>query len=408
MKKLYITILTFLIFQSFQFASEENPFVLFQQANTVQGVSSSQSSFNPMISIIGDILFFNSDLDDFKFEDSLDIRELEISFSANVDTFARADFYFGIHREAEEEGEEHEHSETAAHKAHYALHLEEGYITFLTLPASFQMKIGKMRATIGKSNPNHLHNLNWYDYPAAIQTYFGDEGLAGTGFEVNLLPPLPFYIELKYQLLHDESGAYFSSHDNPEWFHNFQLRNFFALGEDHSLEIDLGYLFVPSTVEHHHHDEEADESVSAGFTADEDESEETEEKVDVTLSISNIAVYYVWQPVERAKEKKLTISSELFLFSANLDSLESTMAAYAALDFKFCMDWAAGARWDYVEHPYEPDVKENQYTFDLTYIQSEYAFIRGGYTYVSGEDSNENRLFVQLNFGIGPHRAHFF
>jgi hypothetical protein len=286
------------------------------------------------------------------------------------------------------------------------MHLEEGYITFLTLPASFQIKIGKMLAAIGKANPNHLHNLNWYDYPVVIQTYFGDDGLSGTGFEINFLPPLPFYSELKYQLLHDEAGAYFSSHDNAEWFHNFQLKNFFELGEDHSLEIDLGYLFVPSAMEYDH-DEET-ETLGTEFTADENESGENEKTLDVTHSVMNIAVYYVWQPVERAREKKLTISSELFLFSSDLNSLKSSKAAYAALDFKFDIKWAAGFRWDYVENPYEPDIKENQYTLDLTYIQSEYAFIRGGYTYIPWEDLNETRLFVQLNFGIGPHRAHSF
>lgn len=396
MKKLSFIVLSILILLCGGLAASNNPFMLFQQSNIQQSVSSSQSSFNPLISVIGDILYFHSDMDGSVFDNGLDIREVEIGLSANVDTFARADFCFGIHREAEEESEEHEHSEATGHPAHYAMHLEEGYITFLTLPASFQLKVGKMLAAIGKANPNHLHNLNWYDYPAAIQTYFGDHGLAGTGFEINVLPPLPFYSELKYQLLHDESGAYFSSHDNPEWFHNFQLKNFFAMGEDHSLEIDFGYMFVPSILEHHHDED----------TEEEEEHEEASE--DITHSVVNIAVYYVWQPVERAKERKLILSSELFLFSADNDSYESTIAAYAAADFKFCMDWAAGFRWDYVEYPNQRDVKENQYTIDITYIQSEYAYIRGGYTYVSADGADENRLFVQLNFGIGPHRAHSF
>jgi hypothetical protein len=396
-------ILLFLSLWSWNLYAKENSFMLFQLNSGSQNTTSSQSAFNPLISVIGDILFFNSDLDNSIFENGLDIRELEISFSANVDTFARADFFFGIHRESEEDTA---HAEESPHAAHYAMHLEEGYITFLTLPASFQIKVGKMLAAVGKANPNHLHNLNWYDYPAAIQTYFGDDGLGGTGFEVNFLPPLPYYSELKYQLLHDETGAYFSSHDNAEWFHNFQLKNFFELGEDHSLEIDLGYLFVPSTTENDY-DKKTD-ALEAGLAADEDESDNGGAMVDVTHSVTNIAVYYVWQPVERAREKKLTISAELFLFSSDLDSLKSSKAGYAALDFKFDIKWAAGFRWDYVEQPYEPDIKENQYTADLTYIQSEYAFIRGGYTYIAREDSNENRIFVQLNFGIGPHRAHSF
>lgn len=402
MKKSAFIFLLLLILSS-ALSGNENPFLLNQSNNGNASSAGSQSLFNPLISVIGDILFYNSDIDDSIYENGLDIREIELSFSATVDVFAKADFCFGIHREAEEESEEAEHSEESGHAAHYALHLEEGYITFLALPASFQIKAGKMLAAIGKANPNHLHNLNWYDYPAAIQTYFGDHGLAGTGFEINVLPPLPFYCELKYQLLRDESGAYFSTHDDSKWFHNFQLKNFFQLGDDHSLEIDLDYMFVPSKHEHNSGEEEILDAVLP------DENDETgEDADDFTHSLVNIALYYVWQPTAYAKERKLTVSSELFFFDSTLDDYQSSKAFYAAVDYKFDLKWAAGLRWDYVESPYKPDISENQYTVNLTYLQSEYAFLRGGYTYVSGAESDENRLFVQLNFGIGPHRAHSF
>ena len=47
--------------------------------------------------------------------------------------------------------------------------VEEGYITFPTLPGGLLMKVGKMRAAFGKVNTLHTHVLPWTDRPLVTE-----------------------------------------------------------------------------------------------------------------------------------------------------------------------------------------------------------------------------------------------
>src|SRR4029453_11732548 len=74
---------------------------------------------------------------------ALELSESEVSLQAIVDPYARADFFLSF-------GEE-------------GVAVEEGYITFNTLPFGLLTKVGKMRAAFGKVNTMHTHQLPWTD-----------------------------------------------------------------------------------------------------------------------------------------------------------------------------------------------------------------------------------------------------
>ena len=351
------------------------------QMQQVGGAASSQTAFNPKISVIGDFVYTYSDLEEGSSWDSgFNIREIELGFQASVDVYARADFFFAVSPEVDEDGSE----ETG-----YEFSLEEGYITFLTLPFGFQARLGKMRTSIGSVNQKHAHALSWFDYPEVLLRYFGEAGSNGTGGEISLLLPLNFYSELKYQFQKDNGGAYFNPADEKEWYHNFRLANFFEPGEDHSLKIGIGFLF-------------------AGSTFDQQTVEEVEETVDCVHNVFTADLTYQWCPVRRAIYKKLTINAEAYLFSDDINSTENRFGMFAALDYQFNRRWILGVKYDYLQIPFSEDADENFYTAYVTYIQSEFTYLRGGYTYVDGVEGSENRVFLQLNFGLGPHRAHKF
>jgi hypothetical protein len=375
-----------LLIFSFNIKAEEeeltlnlSPFSL--QSQQYGGVSSSQTAFNPQISVIGDFVYTYSDLDEGStWENGFDIREIELGFSASVDVYARADFFFAVSPDDDESGSE----ETG-----YSFSLEEGYITFLTFPFDLQVRLGKMRTSIGSVNQKHAHALNWFDYPEVLLSYFGVAGLVGTGGEISVLLPFSFYSELKYQVQKDNGGAYFNPEDEKEWYHNVRLSNFFELGEDHSLKIGIGYLSVESTFER--------------STAD-----EQNETVKVIHNVYSADITYLWRPVRRALYKKFTFNAEVYFFTDDIDLTEDIYGFFAAIDHQFNQRWSFGIKYDYLQMPYSKNLRENFYTAYMTYIQSEFAFLRGGYTYVNGSDSSENRIFLQLNFGLGPHRAHKF
>ena len=63
--------------------------------------------------------------------------------------------------------------------------LEEGYVTFPTVPGGLLVKAGKMRTAFGKTNPLHPHALPWPDRPLVSRNLLGgDEGIADAGVSV--------------------------------------------------------------------------------------------------------------------------------------------------------------------------------------------------------------------------------
>jgi hypothetical protein len=76
----------------------------------------------------------------------LQLSEAEMAFQAVVDPYARADFFFSAGPEG--------------------FAVEEGFITFNTLPGKFLVKVGQMRASFGKVNTLHTHAMPTVDRTA--------------------------------------------------------------------------------------------------------------------------------------------------------------------------------------------------------------------------------------------------
>ena len=152
-------------------------------------------------------------------EPSLNMQEAEISFQAVVDPYARADFFVTLSPE-----------EVA---------LEEGYITFPTLPGGFLTKVGKMRDAFGKVNGQHPHTLPWIDRPLVTQNLTGgEEGLADAGISVARLIPNPWlFLEATGQVYQGNS-AIFQAPTRGDLAYVGHLRAYQDLGE--STNVDLG------------------------------------------------------------------------------------------------------------------------------------------------------------------------
>src|SRR5438445_6262422 len=84
---------------------------------------------------------------------ALALPESELALQAIVDPYARADFFLSF-------GEE-------------GVGVEEGFVTFNTLPLGLLAKVGRMSASFGKINPLHLHVLPWPDEPLPVVNLLG-------------------------------------------------------------------------------------------------------------------------------------------------------------------------------------------------------------------------------------------
>ncbi|MGZ5381784.1 MAG: hypothetical protein ACXWFQ_07975, partial [Thermoanaerobaculia bacterium] len=133
--------------------------------------------FNPNISVIGNALGIvgHNPVDD---QPSLQLRESEIGLQAIVDPYARADFFVTFSNEE--------------------VGIEEGFITFLTLPGDFILKAGKFKAAFGRVNTEHPHVRPYADTPLVVLNLLGGEdGINDSGLSVARLIPMPSEIFLE-------------------------------------------------------------------------------------------------------------------------------------------------------------------------------------------------------------------
>jgi hypothetical protein len=144
-------------------------------------VTAASKIFNPDIAVIGNFLGAVGP-NDVRPEPVLQLPESEVSLQAIVDPYARADFFLAF-------GEE-------------GVDLEEGYVTFPTLPGGLLAKAGKMRSAFGKVNTFHTHVMPWVDRPLVTDNLLGgEEGLSDAGLSVARLIPNPWvFMEATGQL----------------------------------------------------------------------------------------------------------------------------------------------------------------------------------------------------------------
>jgi hypothetical protein len=330
-------------------------------------------SFNPDISVIGDVLYHAGKNDEGENKNEFSFRELELAFGAAVDPYGRADFFVAL--EEEPDGE-------------FGVGLEEGYFTCDTLPHGLKARAGKFYTFFGKANQFHMHAMPWVDHPLMIRHFFGEEGMSEPGGEVSWLVPNPWdkYIELIFQLQANRNDVSFADGRSRGLMYVGHLKNFFDLTSDSSLEVGG--------------------SIASGAnSAPGDEHWTNVEGVDVT---------YKWRPAEQGLYRSITWMNELLL-SQREQGDEDTVDAYglySALEYQFTRRWSVFGRYDYSQFPDDNNSHDNAYTGGLTFAQSEFAFWRAQFTHSDGEGpssaGSRNGFWLQLDFGIGPHRAHAY
>ena len=287
-----------------------------------------------------------------------------------MDPYGRADFFVALE---EEEGE-------------VAVDLEEGYFTFDTLPYDLKARVGKFFSAFGKANQLHTHATPWVDKPLMIRNFFGEEGLNEPGAELSWLAPNPWekYIELIFQVQSNGNEPSFAGSESTDPMYVAHLKNFFELDSDSTLEVGG--------------------TLATGDNAATDGDHRT--------NLEGLDLTYKWRPAQEGLYTSLTWMNELLLSQKDQETGDTVDAygLYSSLTYQFSRRWSVFGRYDYSQFPDDNDSHENAYTGGLTFAQSEFAFWRAQFTHVEGDGisatDSRNEFFLQLDFGIGPHRAH--
>jgi hypothetical protein len=326
------------------------------------GASASSKLFNPDIAAIGNFVGAAGPSPGGG-EPSLNMQESELSFQAVVDPYARADFFVTVGPD-----------EVA---------LEEGFITFPTLPGGLLAKVGKFRDAFGKVDAMHAHVLPFIDRPIVSTNLLGGEdALTDSGVSVARLIPNPWlFLEATGQV-YQGSSEVFAAPTRGDLAYVGHLRAYRDLGE--STNIDLGGSFA------YGHNGVTDDTTTRLWG------------VDATLR---------WKPLRRSIYTHVLARGELaWSRREQLGAPQSSVGGYGYLEYKFARRWTAGVRYDNSERAADSGIHDTGGSFILTYRPSEFSLVRAQYRRTSLGDVDEarNELLFQFLFAIGAHGAHPF
>jgi hypothetical protein len=319
------------------------------------------NAFNPDTSVIANFVTAagrneNSDLP------SMQLREVELSLRSVVDPYARADFFLA----ATPEG----------------LEVEEGFITFTSLPSSFLVKAGKMRAQFGKVNTLHTHGLPSADRPLVTENLVGgEEGLSDSGISISRLIHNPLvFLEATGEVFTGNSDV-FQSDRRSRLNYVGRLRAYRDLSEGSNLDIGGSFAWGPT-----------------------DLGPETNRR------LIGLDATFRFRPLRRAIYQRFQARSELVWSRQDVPGLPdaSAFGMYGVAEYQFARRWYLGGRFDLSDRALE-QVRDKGGSLFLSFWPSEFSQVRGQYrlTRYGGLRSAHEFLF-QLSLGIGAQGAHVF
>ncbi len=334
----------------------------------VYGAASAASKvFNPDAAVIGNFLGA-AGKNEVNPQPPLAIPESELSLQAIVDPYARADFFLAF-------GEE-------------GVDLEEGFISFPTLPGGVLARVGKMRSAFGKVNTLHTHVLPWTDRPLATENLAGgEEGLTDAGISVARLIPVPgLFLEATGQVFRGDAQDVFHSGKRGNLSYVGHLRAYQDITESSNLDFGVSYA-------RGHND--------AGL--DDDDAR-------FKTQLYGIDATFRWKPLQRAIYRSFVGRTEVFWSRREQpDALQKAIGFYLSGDYQFGRRWFAGARYDRSDRARDASLFDTGQSLLLTYWPSEFSQVRGQYRrtrYADGPTANE--FLFQFLFAIGAHGAHPF
>jgi hypothetical protein len=325
------------------------------------GPAQTSNYFNPAMSVIGNFLVFAGH-NDFEESPAANLEESEVGLQAIIDPYARADVFISLGDEGAE--------------------VEEGFVTFTSLPANLLAKVGRMKVTFGKVNGLHPHVLPWADKPLPIVNLLGgEEGWIGNGVSLARLIPLgETFSELTLQVFDGDAEGLFEAEQKSDLAYNAHFRLFRDLSDASNLELGLSYGRGPH-----------------GVLADSE--------------LAGVDFMYRWKPLRSGNYRSFVLRGEYLANRAEAEEVGRQTATgwYVSADYQLARRWWIGGRYDYSERALDADLHDDGEALMLTFSPSEYMKLRGQLRHrLFAEDVSATELLLQLQFAIGAHGAHPF
>jgi hypothetical protein len=348
------------------------------EGQTTPAPTASSKIFNPDISVNGNVVGA-AGRNPFATLPAIQLSEVEASFQAIVDPYARADFFLSVNPEG--------------------IDVEEGFITFTTLPANLLLKAGKLRAQFGKMNTLHTHALPSVDRPLVTTNLVGgDEGLSDAGLSLSRLINNPWvYLELTGEVYAGRSEV-FQSTQRSRLAYVARARAYRDLTESSNIDLGLSGAFGPATVD------VPLPVLSAPGSA-------TLQATDQNKQLIGFDATFRYRPLQRAIYRRLNIRSEFIWSQQDLPASPSVHAfgMYVSAEYQFARRWYVGGRGDRSGRMTDGSAVDAGGSVFLTFWPTEFSQVRGQFRHIRFADGQRaNEFLFQFNFSIGAHGAHVF
>ena len=333
------------------------------------GASAAAKALNPDISVIGDFLGAVG-RNRVRPVPGLELHESEVGLQAIIDPYARGDFFISF-------GES-------------GVNVEEGYLTFTSLPAGLVARVGKMRAAFGKVNMIHNHALEWTDRPLVTENLLGGEdGINDAGLSVTRILPAPkgIFLEGTAQVYRGDSDNVFTATGRKDVSYVGHLRGYRDLSESTNVDLGFSYAFGHNDVGSAFHTQLYG--------------------LDATLR---------WKPLRRSIYHHFLARTELVW--SHRDQLSAALLVpetqrafgfYTSGEYRLNRRWTVGARYDRSDRARQANLTDSGFSALLTYWPSEFSQVRGQYRFARyAEKQDANELRFQFLFVLGAHGAHPF
>jgi hypothetical protein len=300
------------------------------------------------------------------------LQEIEVAFQAVVDPYFRADLFLTIPNLT-------------------GLEVEEAMLTTTGLPAGLQVKAGMFRSAFGRQNGQHLHIQDFTRRPLLNEAYLGTDGLRAPGLQASWLIPVPFFLQLNFEMFKVLEPGHSFGADRPTDFTYTSELKFFAPATE-SLSIYGGLNFATGKAE--------------GFSAT---------TLGATSVLEGADLYVKYKPPNvTGGYFSVAWTTEYILRqiygTGPLETPTVDGGLYTQLVLQVARRWFLGLREDILGVPYSPAQPRVLRTgAEVTFIFSEFARLR-----VYGESEHPFAqttrwaAYLQLEAAIGAHGAHPF
>jgi hypothetical protein len=325
-------------------------------------VGDTSKVFNPDTSVLANFVGVagrNSASD----QPSLQLTEVEAAFQAVVDPYARADFFLSA--------------------GPGGLEVEEGFITFTTLPGNFLLKIGKMRAQFGKVNTLHTHLMPTADRPLVTENLVGgEEGISDSGLSLAKLVANPFlFLEATGEVFRGNSSV-FKSTERSKLNYVGRVRGYRDLTEGSNIDFGTSVAYGPTDVGRN-----------------------------MNKRLIGVDATFRYRPLRRAIYKRFQARTELVWSRQDVPAAQQQKAFgfYGLGEYQFARRWYVGGRYDQSQRALYASIRDKGGSAFLTYWPSEFSQLRGQYRRTDyGDGVKANEFLFQTSFAIGAHGAHVF